>query len=641
MSQGRSIAAGQAPVRTARSLPRVSQEEYRQIRKNNIRIYGYNNRLTSQLRPLMAESEMAYALFSPEGCLLKLTASPRMERRLEADGITPGTLWDAGSAGRNAVSLGLASDSGPQNRTLHTVGPENECQQLKPYAVYFSSLRVWEDDIQPDHPEHLYGGVAILVSAERQDPRLLTDIFAVANDLILHLCTGNLYARLLERSVDALLVFDISAKTGKIHTLYHSKNIFDVFEIPPRDIYFRAADLLIDPLPQNQEFWQLISDRRRVQEKSLTISVQGKKLSCIVSTEPYRQPELDVSGISILITTHQRRTASISKQISNTAVRTFDDIIGQSPAIRAAVDKARQIANSVSNVLITGESGVGKDIFAQAIHNASSRRGKPFVAVNCGALPRDLISSELFGYEGGAFTGAKRQGNIGKFELANGGTLFLDEIGELPFDLQATLLRAVEQKRIIRVGGTKEIAVDVRIISATNVNMQIMMEHKSFRSDLYYRLSTLRLQLPPLRERGSDIILLAEYFIRSVSERIHRPAPIELSATAKSLLTSLPWRGNIRELQNVFEGIVQLCRDSTIEPAHILQELGLPGDEPVPPGLVAAAGPPPNHGLLTREEILHALEQCGGNRSEAARYLGIGRRTLYNNLERLGIKLDK
>ena len=186
MSQGRSIAAGQAPVRTARSLPRVSQEEYRQIRKNNIRIYGYNNRLTSQLRPLMAESEMAYALFSPEGCLLKLTASPRMERRLEADGITPGTLWDAGSAGRNAVSLGLASDSGPQNRTLHTVGPENECQQLKPYAVYFSSLRVWEDDIQPDHPEHLYGGVAILVSAERQDPRLLTDIFAVANDLILH-----------------------------------------------------------------------------------------------------------------------------------------------------------------------------------------------------------------------------------------------------------------------------------------------------------------------------------------------------------------------------------------------------------------------------------------------------------------------
>ena len=199
----------------------------------------------------------------------------------------------------------------------------------------------------------------------------------------------------------------------------------------------------------------------------------------------------------------------------------------------------------------------------------------------------------------------------------------------------------MEQKRIIRVGGTKEIAVDVRIISATNVNMQIMMEHKSFRSDLYYRLSTLRLQLPPLRERGSDIILLAEYFIRSVSERIHRPAPIELSATAKSLLTSLPWRGNIRELQNVFEGIVQLCRDSTIEPAHILQELGLPGDEPVPPGLVAAAGPPPNHGLLTREEILHALEQCGGNRSEAARYLGIGRRTLYNNLERLGIKLDK
>ena len=623
-------AGGAFPV-----LPRVSEEVYRQYRRDNIRIYGYNNHLTSLFQPLMDRSTAAYALFSPEGCLLKLAGTEAVLRRLAGDGIVQGTMWDEAGAGKSAVSMGLSP--GQEAGALCTVGEENECASLKAYAIYFAPVTVWEDLIRPDCPEHLYGGVAMIVPVEGHDPNFITNIFAIANDLILHIDIGNTYARLLERSVDALLVFDISAKTGKVHTLYHSKNIFDVFEVPPSDIYFRPAEKLIDPLPQNQEFWQIIEQRQRVYEKSLTLYVQGKRLSCIVSTEPYEQPKLKVAGLSFLITTHQRRTANISRQIGNTAVRTFDDIIGQSPAIRSVIDKARQIANSVSNVLITGESGVGKDIFAQAIHNAGDRRDKPFVAVNCGALPRDLISSELFGYEGGAFTGAKRQGNIGKFELANGGTLFLDEIGELPFDLQAALLRAVEQKTIIRVGGTKEIPVDVRIISATNVDIQKMIDHTNFRSDLYYRLSTLRLQLPPLRERGSDIILLAEHFIRSVSARIHRTDPIVLSPNAKSLLTSLPWQGNIRELQNVFEGIVQLCRESTIQPGHILQELGTPESEPCAPPPCQA---PARHGLLTEEEIRTALAACGGNRSEAAKYLGIGRRTLYNNIERLGIQLD-
>ena len=194
---------------------------------------------------------------------------------------------------------------------------------------------------------------------------------------------------------------------------------------------------------------------------------------------------------------------------------------------------AKAVAKSESNVLILGESGVGKDIFAQAIHNASDRRDKPFLALNCAALPRDLIASELFGYEGGAFTGAKKNGNIGKFQLADTGTIFLDEIGDMPLDLQATLLRVIEQKKFMRVGSSSITNVDVRIIAATNANIQKLIDQKKFRADLYYRLSTLQFTIPPLRERGSDIILLAEYFIQAVSRRINKPNVMTLSNEAK------------------------------------------------------------------------------------------------------------
>lgn len=258
------------------------------------------------------------------------------------------------------------------------------------------------------------------------------------------------------------------------------------------------------------------------------------------------------------------------------------------------------------------------------------------MAINCGALPRDLIASELFGYEGGAFTGAKRQGNMGKFELANGGTLFLDEIGEMPLDLQATLLRAVEQKSITRLGSTKEIEVDVKIISATNANLRDLINEKRFREDLYYRLSTLRLTLPPLRQRGEDIILLAEEFIRAASQRIGRQDLMTISPQARELLLHHSWHGNVRELQNLIEGIVLLYPDPVITAEHILADLHVREDLLPQPAVSSGHG---RKAELTRERLLETLAQCGGNRSEAAKLLDISRRTLYRYLERWGIDL--
>ena len=246
-------------------------------------------------------------------------------------------------------------------------------------------------------------------------------------------------------------------------------------------------------------------------------------MEVIASTDAFNQPMINAHGVVFYFTTPQKMTAELSRQVANGAIKTFHDIIGENADLKKLIQKAQRMAQTNSNIMILGESGTGKDVFAQAIHNASARRGKPFIALNCGALPRDLVESELFGYETGAFTGARKNGNIGKFELANGGTIFLDEIGEMPLELQAKLLRVTETKQLMRLGSSKNIRVDVRIIAATNANIDDMIAQKLFRADLYYRLSTMKLYLMPLRERRDDIVPLAEHFIRSISRRIDKP----------------------------------------------------------------------------------------------------------------------
>ena len=314
--------------------------------------------------------------------------------------------------------------------------------------------------------------------------------------------------------------------------------------------------------------------------------------------------------------------------------------------LKKIIERAKRMALTDSNIMILGESGTGKDVMAQAIHNASHRRKKPFIALNCGAVPKDHIESELFGYEAGAFTGAKKNGNMGKFELASGGTIFLDEIGEMPLDLQAKLLRVVEQKQLMRLGGSRLINVDVKIIAATNVDIWDMIQKKQFRADLFYRLSTMRLNLMPLRERKGDIIPLSEFFIRRISNRIGKQNIMRLTEESKELLLSMDWLGNVRELQNLMECIVQLYPGDLILPQYILENTvgyvrprdrvqmrPAKGEEQAMPEPLPQ---PERPQALTREEVQNALHICGNNRTNAAKYLGISRRTLYRKLEEFG-----
>ncbi len=556
------------------------------------------------------------------------------------------TVWNEETAGRSAVVRGLAGKC-----SCVSEGTENgEC--LKDMAIYFHPLLLTPEQ-DPD-AAICCGGIAVIVPQEEASPNYRILAAFIAHDLVMNLHFRRTSDRLFERSGGGVISVDVRMRDGEIMITSCNEALFRILDVPgsPADFIGRPLSTLLDDARVNHRFLEIASGTDRVEDSRMTISVRGNRIHCIVSADHYFQAALQVRATTFFITTDRQISGNIARRTMNTALLTFDDIVGQSTALRASLHRARQIAGAESNVLLIGESGVGKDVFAQAIHNGSRRSSGPFVAVNCAALPRELIASELFGYDEGAFTGAKRGGNIGKFELAEGGTIFLDEIGDLPLELQGMLLRIVEQKQFSRLGSSRSVKVDTRIISATNADLLKLVREKKFREDLYYRLSTMMVTLPPLREREDDVVLLAEYFLRRICERTGREE-MTLSEAAADLLRSLSFPGNIRQLQNAMESIALLYPGDRVMPDHILNTI--PEAEHRSEDLYRdtrygnaahvrgtadtyTGRMPVRHMKLDAEQIRDAIERCGNNKTAAARLLGVSIRTLYRRMEQLGMK---
>ncbi|WP_338826229.1 Anaerobic nitric oxide reductase transcription regulator NorR [Moorella thermoacetica] len=308
---------------------------------------------------------------------------------------------------------------------------------------------------------------------------------------------------------------------------------------------------------------------------------------------------------------------------------TFEDIVTQSPVMARIIERARQFAAAEATVLINGETGTGKEMVAQSIHNASRRRDGPFVAVNCAAVPENLLESELFGYEEGAFTGARKGGKKGLFELAHGGTLFLDEIGELSLNLQARLLRVLQQKAIMRVGGDRVLPVDVRIIAATHRNLKDAVARDAFRRDLYYRLNVLQINLPPLRERPEDLPLLIKALVEKISRRAGRLPPI-FSEEIIARMQAYSWPGNVRELENILERLVVLHSGEEVEAGDLDEILEPAENQPQPVLQLALRG---TLAEMEGEIIRRTLALTGNNKEETCRRLGLSKTTLWRRLK--------
>ena len=391
-----------------------------------------------------------------------------------------------------------------------------------------------------------------------------------------------------------------------------------------------------DFIPDYKTILKVVRAYTFIHDEEVEFKVGTGKERFIINSHPLYNAQDKLTGILLSFREFKRIMNLVHKYSGMRARYHFKDIINKSPQMKRIVQYAQTVASSPSTILIQGESGTGKEVIAQSIHNASDRASHAFVPINCGAIPENLIESELFGYDDGAFTGAKKGGHPGKFEVANAGTLFLDEVGEMPMDMQVKLLRALQEAEVTRVGGTKTIPVDVRIIAATNRNLRKLVDEGKFRLDLYYRLSVIPIEIPPLRDRRSDIPSLLKFFLNRKALKLNKDIPVIRQSLYDDIMAH-DWPGNIRELENFVEKIVNFNGDVQLDlsafsnftstSAVVDEGLKISDDNLIPLTLKE----------MEKRAIIDSIRNNNRNMSKVAKTLGISRNTLYEKMKRYDI----
>jgi transcriptional regulator of acetoin/glycerol metabolism len=570
-------------------------------------------------RTLLADASSMMVLTDASGLIVEATGDERVLDGGRRNHLEVGGHWDESAIGTNAIGTALA-----EGRPLQIHGAEHFCEDVQRWTCAATPVR---------HPldGELLGIVDISGPAASFNPQSLALAIALGQEIEATLGrTARAEHELLLQYFACKRASWLSEETLLVDrrgvVVHATERARSRLGVATPEALARDIKEVIDRA--GRDAWEE-NCRRRFPNASMHV---------------VRHEGAEIGSIIVLHRARARATTAAPRSTDTEASITFDDILGDSAAIHQARDQARKLAASALPILIEGETGVGKELFARAIKYACTAAEGPFVPVNCGGIARDLIASELFGYVRGAFTGADEHGSVGKIEKADGGLLCLDEIGEMPIDLQSYLLRVLEDGIVYRIGSHQPRKVAFRVVSMTNRDLLAEADAGRFRRDLYYRLSAAYLRIPPLRERQDDALLLAERFAQAAARRLDRATP-RFSPGVLAALGSYHWPGNVRELRNVVETMVALAATDTLTEQDLPRQINgasvSVSDAATSPAYSSSPRHPANPGDLKtaqRSAILGQVEACGGNLTRAAERLGMARSTLYLRLAEYGYR---
>lgn len=589
-----------------RILPLIEKDEWKdRIRKNRMLIQSAHP-VMQDIFHLVKGSGYRISLVDPDGYFLEVLADQKAEAESIQIGAAAGVKWKEEYVGTTGLTIAL-------NTRMPIVTTRAE--------HFWTKLWVWDCAAAPIFVGDRFAGVLNFCRLSREDGLNEYLSLAVSGARSIGLRLQMETMRMKERTLSDVMSFaqPASNSTGILAFDGEGRLVFNN----------HSASEFLNALQKEKNLQETTRlDHLFLYDAKSAPGEPASYLECEADGNEYVieskkcGSEDEVSSTILFIHLKPKKKSNLISYGPSPILSAFPT---KEESFRKTLHRSVKAARSDMCILLQGESGTGKDYMARAIHQESERRKRPFIAVNCASLPKELISSELFGYAPGAFTGASRNGSPGKMEAANGGTLFLDEIGDMPLDLQAVLLRALEEKQVTRLGSAVPVPVDVRFIAASCKDLQELVRRKEFREDLYYRISIATLRLPALRDRESDIEDLFRDIASQICKKAGRP-PLALTADALKLLQRQPWKGNLRELRNAIERMAHFHEEDIVDAKHLAEYIDLRSG---------------NERFVGQDEkgiLIAALERSSGNRAMAARELGISRTALYRKLEKYGIE---
>ena len=593
---------------------RVSEPEMDEIFKKNEGLMSVAIPLMKRMYQVVKGSGFSVMLTDGNGYVLETIGDEEIMKKAEELNFLKGAIWTEEAVGTNAIGTAIHID-----QPLQTIGTQHYCK----------TQHSWTCSAAPIHDEK--GNVIGCIDMSGESGKahihtlgmVITAAYSIESQM--EIIRSNTLINATFSSInDGMIILDENMKISKLNEQACEILGYSSQELTKKDMNLITKDReLKSEISAIDEYYQNLD--------YVIYTRDGKMIKCIIKAVPVKSSGKSM-GTVITFKPSSQINKIVNKVAGYKAVYRFRDIVTNDRKMKETISYARKIADTDCSVMITGESGTGKELFAQAIHNHSYRAEEPFLAINCALIPGELIESELFGYEKGAFTGADKSGRPGKFEIADGGTVFLDEIGEMPLEMQSKLLRFLDNKKINRIGASYEKTVDVRIIAATNRDLLEEISKNNFRLDLYYRLSVMNIEIIKLDDRKEDIELLARHFTEKLNEAHDKKKT--LSSRYIDSLKSRSWKGNVRELQNVVFRDYYLCESNELTVSSgemIMNDLEPEKQKNVPSEII-------DIGQAEAANIMTVLSSCGWDVQRAAEIFGMSRATLYRKMKKYEIK---